>query len=42
MQITLLDIFYIEGDPAEFKILTLNDEMLILQSENRKYTLRKW
>ena len=37
-----LDIFYIESDPTAFKILTLNDEMLILQSKNRKYTLQKW
>ncbi len=37
-----LDIFYLESDPAKFKIITLNSEMLILQSENRKYTLQKW
>ena len=38
----ILEVFYLQNDSTVFNIEKLNDETLIMYSEDRRYTLRKW
>ena len=42
METEMLAPFHIFSDTIIFEILTLNEECLIIKSEERVYTLRKW
>ena len=40
--IDMLKVFHLHSDSTVFRVLSLDDELLIMKNEERTYTLRKW
>ena len=38
----MLKVFHLHSDSTVFRVLSLDDESLIMKNEERTYTLRKW